>query len=145
MVRSAVGLRRFALPWSDLTAVALECLKARECLDVLIDAPLLTKCSFEETSGPVPPVLWVITHTSLREFSISGSSILRSLTLPHLRTLTLGAEATTDEVSLIERSAHSLREFTIPRCYTWDYEISIDWFWIATELRTGRLRDIPPP
>ncbi|KAJ6492290.1 hypothetical protein C8R45DRAFT_193734 [Mycena sanguinolenta] len=125
-LRSGVGLRYFVLPWGNLTSVAADGVTTTECLRVLVDAPLLTRCSFQVT---VPPEAYnsPVTHASLRELELRGCSLLELLTLPNLRTFTLDAQATSDELGkFIKRSADSLREFTFT-FPSLSPESSIDW------------------
>ncbi|KAF8206774.1 hypothetical protein K438DRAFT_1931360 [Mycena galopus ATCC 62051] len=143
---ASIPVRSFLLPWSQLTVFTGRTnMTTSECLRVLIDAPLLTRCRFVVIPGTETPDTWSLTHTSLEELALSDTGPLNSLTLPNLRLLELSLHLTTDGLpEFIKRSAASLRELTLrflPHLRD-NNPISIDWVWPARELTAVSLLEI---
>ncbi|KAJ7474180.1 hypothetical protein FB451DRAFT_1398176 [Mycena latifolia] len=131
--------RMFALPWGRLAVFDGNELTSAQCIGVLRDSPLLTKCTFtdidanlddEHPAVPHPP----LSYRSLEELAISPAigALVHDLELPALRILSLCGELTDGALFLpfLTRSADSLRTFAHSPRNRFDTlpDVSLEWF-----------------
>ncbi|KAJ7749702.1 hypothetical protein B0H16DRAFT_1888093 [Mycena metata] len=130
-----LGPQNVALPWHQLTRFNGDYLPIVDCLQVLRDCPLLSKCSLgairEAEHSPAPVV-----HRTLEELSIQDGSaeIIHFLDLPALRALTVKRVTIWGALfnDFLRRSSGSLRTLTYAGKASND--VSLEWFRIANRL-----------